>query len=120
ELPWLTPASLLAVVVGGSADRNRFVRDVRHAPEEVLHLLLKHAELLLGALQQRLELLRLSEQRRHVVALRLGRADVLGDAVLRGLRLLDRGLELLSGAFQLLEPVEIERPGGARGEALRD
>src|SRR5207244_50437 len=81
ELARIAPAALLAVLLGRGAERHRFVRDVRHAAQEILDLLLQLTQRLLRAFQQELELLALLEQRRDVQALRLRQADVLGDAV---------------------------------------
>src|SRR6185436_19665787 len=89
------------------------VREVRHALEEILEFLLQGGELLLRALEQRLELLALLEQRRHVLAL------LLGDAVTRSLRLLDRGLQVLARRLEALKQPRVERAGAARLETLR-
>src|SRR6185503_9836665 len=119
KYPGRPPAPLLAVVLRRDAERDRLVREVRHALEEILEFLLQGGELLLRALEQRLELLALLEQRRHVLALPLGDADVLGDAVTRSLRLLDRGLQVLARRLEALKQPRVERAGAARLEALR-
>src|SRR5205085_8677306 len=120
EAPRLAPAPLLAVLLGAFADRHRFVRQVGNAAEEILEAGLELGELLFGALEELLQLLALRQQLAHVLAARLRLADVLRDLVARGLRLLDRGLQVLARLLEAPERVDVERPWPARGEAARD
>src|SRR5688572_26679201 len=95
------------------------MRQIGNALEKVLERGLQLFQLLLRLHEQRLELLALLHELCHVVAFRLGLADVLGDAVARGLRLLHGGLQLLARRLEALELVEVERPRPARSEPTR-
>src|SRR5207247_8963257 len=67
-----------------------------------------------------LQLLALRDQLADVLAVGLGLADVLGEAVPQGLGLLDRALQLLARVLEAEELLHVEHVAAAHGEAFCD
>ena len=113
----LAPAALLAIVLLALADRHALVNEIWDAERDVVDPRLDRVEPRLGGLELLAELAHLGDQRRDVLARRLGLADRLGARVALVLQRLGAYLHFLALALERLDARHVERVA-ARGETL--
>lgn len=108
-----SPAAHLHVVLFVGADRHRLVRQVGNAQHQGVQLGLDGVQLALAGLQIAAHAVDLGQQRRDVLAARLGLADGFGAGVALGLQLFGAGLHGLALGFEALETrhVQLEATG---------
>ena len=119
EIEGLRRAPAAHFDVGGFilTHRHRFVRQVRHAHQEIVELGLQFGQARFQLLQFVAQTRHLGHHRGGVLALALQHADLLRQGVAATLRVLGAGLDRLALGFQRIEARRIERKT-ARRQAL--
>ena len=112
ELARLAHPAHLHVVVRRSADRCRFVRQVRDGKQERFEVSLDICEFPLPSRQLRLVRFGRPDEFGRIDSLRFGLTDLLRNSVLCCLRVLNGGLDLFSSLLQSREliPIDLDPP----------